>query len=151
MFDTIDSVQVKCFDCNLNHYKIGDTVPCEKYTYQPNLLILPFDSFIDDSWAQEDFILVNDSKVVSLTSASALTQEDFELIDEVISYQGTKLNIHSYDELFEYIEDLFMMKIKEDIAKAKYPSSYYEFDYYEPLVEKWHIIKKDIRNNIANT
>jgi hypothetical protein len=92
MFDTIESQQVKCFDCELNYYKIGDTVPCENFYYKKNLLIMPFDTLLSDFWTQLDFVMIRDSKVYQLKTITDLKEDDFDNIDEVITYMGDKIN-----------------------------------------------------------
>lgn len=85
MFDTIESEQVKCFECELNHYKLGDIVPCENFSYEKNLLIMPFDTRLSDYWTSSDFIIIKDSKVYQLKTIRDLKEADFVDIDEVIT------------------------------------------------------------------
>ena len=134
MFDTIESEQVKCFECELNHYKLGDIVSCEVFSYNNNLLIMPFDTTLSDFWYSEEFIIIKDSKVFALKTISDLKEFDFVNIDEVITYMGDKININNLNELINYIEDIMILKVKNDISDFR---SVYNDDYYYDFEKKW--------------
>jgi len=134
MFDTIESEQVKCFECELNHYKLGDEVPCEVFGYNSNLLIMPFDTRLSDYWQNEEFIIIKDSEVYQLKTIRDLKESDFVDVDEVITYMGDKININNKNELISYIEDIMILKVKNDISDFR---SVYNDDYYEDFKNKW--------------
>ena len=134
MFDTIDAEQVKCFYCNLNNYNIGDIVPCEEFNYNKNLLIMPFDTTLyDDELQNYDFIIIKDSKVYEIKNINKLSNNDFNNIQEVISYMGTKVNIKTYDDLINYIKDVKIMQLQDEINELK---NIY-IDNYTPFKDKW--------------
>lgn len=134
MFDIIGSAEVKCFKCELKSYKIGDTVPCNIFSYNKNLLIMPFDTMLADYWMSEEFVIIKDSKVYQLKTIRDLKESDFDNIDEVITYMGDKININNLNKLINYIEDIMILKVKNDISDFR---SVYNDDYYEDFKEKW--------------
>ena len=140
MFDTIESEQVKCFECELNHYKIGDAVPCGVFSYNSNLLIMPFDTFLADYWYSESFVIIKDSKVYQLKTIRDLKEYDFVDINEVITYMGDRIKINNKNELINYIEDIMILKVKNDISDFR---RIYNDDYYYEFEKKW---KGDVNN-----
>lgn len=134
MFDTIESEQVKCFECELNHYKLGDAVPCENFSYENNLLIIPFDTLLADYWMSSEFIIIKNSKVYELKTIVDLKESDFADIYEVITYMGEKINISNLNELISYIEDIMILKVKNEINDLR---SVQNYDYYEDFEKKW--------------
>lgn len=134
MYDKIESEQVKCFECELKSYKIGDIVPCDIFGYEDNLLIMPFDTRLSDYWQSEEFIIIKDSKVYQLKTIGDLKESDFIDIDEVITYMGDKIKISNKSELIHYIEDIMILKVKE---KINYLRNVHNYDYYEDFERKW--------------
>ena len=134
MFDTIESEQVKCFECELKNYRIGDIVPCDIFGYNENLLIMPFDTLLADYWMSSEFIIIKDSRVYELKTIMDLKESDFVNIDEVITYIGDKININNFNELISYIEDIMILKVKDEINDLR---SVQNYDYYEDFEKKW--------------
>lgn len=135
MYDTICSEQVKCFNNLLDHYEKGDTVPTVEFGYDSNLIIMPFCTILSDDWKYDSFIIIKDNKVMELKNIIELNEEDFNDITQVISYRGGKTKIKNLNDLFEYIEDAQIAKIKDDINDIKgiYTDTYQDFS------DKWII------------
>lgn len=134
MFDTIGSEQVKCFDNLLKEYNIGDVVPTDRFGYEKNLIILPFGyRTYGYYWRKFKYIIIKDSKVFELKDIGELNDNDFNETSQVISYNGVKFNIKSLNDLFNYIEDVQMIAVKEEINEVK---GVY-IDLYEDLHNKW--------------
>lgn len=135
MFDTIGANQVKCFRCKLQYYDKDSIVPCDEFGYKNNILILPFNTYLDDHWESSEFIFIKDSKVCSYKTIGEIEETDFDDIEEVINYLGTKIKISNLDDLFNYIEDIMLMKVKDDMDELRGNFN----DNYEPFKEKWII------------
>jgi hypothetical protein len=134
MFDIIQGAEVKCFECELKSYKLGDTVPCDIFSYSGNLLIMPFNTLLSEFWKQLDFVIIKDSKVFGLKTICDLKDSDFDDIDEVITYMGDKINISNRNELLEYVEDIMILKVKNEMNDLRSVENY---DYYEDFEKKW--------------
>lgn len=139
MYDTIESEQYKCFGCNLDHYKIGDKVPCKEHGYNENIIIIPFGTHVDDYWQQKDFVIIKNSMVLACKTISELDSEDFKEINHCIDYMGQGINTKAYDELLDYIKDLKIMGVNEEIEKLEHKDEFYDSNFYELLKEKWYI------------
>lgn len=133
MFDTIGANQVKCFACKMKYYDLDNIVPCKEFDYKDNILILPFDTRLDDHWESSEFIIIRQSKVYDYKMVGQLTEEDFDGIEEVINYQGTKIKVSNLNDLFNYIEDIMLMKVKDDMDELRRIYT----DNYEQFKEKW--------------
>lgn len=133
MYDIIETEQVKCFDNLLNHYKIGDKVPCKKFGYSKNLLIIPFE--IDNISNRLDFyfIIIKNSKVANLKTIFQLNDKDFNHINEVITYRGTKVNIHNLNDLINYVEEAMILNVKDIINELRGINE----DSYNNFIRKW--------------
>ena len=91
-------------------------------------------TWLADYWASSEFIIIKDSKVYQLKTIRDLKEEDFVDIDEVITYMGDKININNKNELINYIEDIMILKVKNDISDFR---SIYNDDYYYDFEKKW--------------
>ena len=122
MFDYINSEQVKCFSCNLDHFTTGDIVPfkTDSYDYSPNFIIL--DCNLTSSWFYgcTRFVahVIKDGKVFSTTEDDIDDKHFTEC--RVIDKYGARLNIHSKSDILQYISDYQMYEQKYDEANAEY-------------------------------
>lgn len=132
MYDTINGEQVKCFPWahyyeheivysggDLQYYENGTDVPYKKpyYNYSKNFLILDINEFPDSDYTDYNFVihLILDGKVFDTYKDSVPKDIPFDKIANVISYRGTLLNLHSAEDILNYIEALRKYRIDYDI------------------------------------
>lgn len=135
MYDNIGAEQVKCFSCTLKYYDIGYDVPCSEFEYKDNILIMPIGTRLDQCWENYMFTFIRESKVHSYKKIMDIKKSDFEGIEEVITYDGTKLKIKGIEDLFNYIEDVMLMQVKDDMDNIRRKFN----DNYEAFKSKWMI------------
>lgn len=120
MYDTINGEQVKCFPWvslyhdgisyhggDLKYYEIGSEVPYRRphYNYGKNFVILDLDRFPESDYSDYDYVLhvIEDGKVVA-TYTDEIGNINWKENQNVVSYSGELLNIHSSDELLKYMK-----------------------------------------------
>lgn len=121
MYDTINGEQVKCFTYvlsdkgepwysggGLQYYGTGDKVPYKKphYNYGKNFVILDLNRCPEsDYYCPYDYILhvIVDGKVKD-TFENKVGDIDWTINNTVVSYSGELLNIHSSDDVVNYIK-----------------------------------------------
>ena len=144
LFDCINDVQVHCFRNNLSNYKTGDKISLKtkSYRYPENVMFLqtiypgikPYEKKIH---------IIKDSTVQKTVEIGDLKKDDFENIEGVFTDTGKILNIHSYDNLINFLyEDcklqldldflIFNMISNEDLYNKR---SKLENEFYE----KWYL------------
>lgn len=134
MYDTINGEQVKCFTWvslykdsvdlhggDLKYYGTGDEVPYKKphYNYGKNFIILDYNRFPESKYCVYDYILhiIIDGKV-SKTYENELGDIDWSIIGNVVSYYGDLLNVHSNNDVIDFInEQRDMWKKRDEINK----------------------------------
>lgn len=119
MYDTINGEQVKCFPWvslyeneityhggDFRYYGIGDEVPYKKahYNYGKNFVILDLDGFPESEYSDYDYILhvIVDGKVKDFFK-DKIGDIDWSINDTVVGYDGTLLNIHSSNDVINFI------------------------------------------------
>lgn len=121
MYDTINGEQVKCFPWvslyeneityhggDLKYYGTGDEVPYKKahYNYGKNFIILDLDRFPESEYSYYDYVLhvIVDGKVKD-SFKDKIGDIDWSINNTVIGYDGTLLNIHSSDDVVNFITE----------------------------------------------
>lgn len=152
MFDTINGEQVKCFPFvflyddtpsysrgGLNSYQTGASVPYKRfhYNYGKDFTVIDINRYFDyyDDYHYIIHIIRN-GKVVS-TKTDAACQEDFEC-PVIVDYFGDFLNIHSKDELEQYIKEEKEYQDELDDIKSEWAEY---FHVYRSLAEKYRQIE----------
>lgn len=119
MYDTINGEQVKCFPWvslynnqisyhggDLAFYGTGSEVPYKRphYNYGKNFIILDLNRYIDSDYVPYDYILhvIVDGKVKE-TFENEIGNIDWSINENVVGYTGELLNIHSSEELLNYM------------------------------------------------
>ena len=134
MYDSINSEQIKCFPWvsldnnnisyhggNLHNFKNGDKVPYKKphYNYGKNFIILDMDRSMDKEYSTYKYIIhvIIDGKVQN-TFTDKIGKINWSINTNVIDYIGNPLNIHSSQDILDYIEDYQLyFKNRDDIYK----------------------------------
>lgn len=119
MYDTINGEQVKCFSWisidevdgvwyhggDLKYYRTGDEVPYKKphYNYGKNFVIL--DLYPESEYSSYDYIIhvIKNGKVAA-TFNDVIGDIDWPDVSCVVGYYGELLNIHSSDDMRNYIK-----------------------------------------------
>lgn len=117
MYDELQGLgQVKCFNCNLDYFKIGDTVPFRN-TYNSNqILILSLEINVCDcdcfEWRNSSIALVKNNIYTKYINISNLSTTDNALYKDstVIDSDGRIVNIKSTMDLFNFIKEKRILK-----------------------------------------
>lgn len=114
MYDYVAGIgQVKCFDCNLKSYEIGDKVPCKENGYYKNLIILDEDLEMPEykrasncDWLTGSITIIEDS-VVKQNVKLKNFKKDNDIIEgfQVIDSRGSVLNVNNMNDLFLFIKE----------------------------------------------
>lgn len=121
MYDTINGEQVKCFPWvslydgsisyhggDLQYYGTGDKVPYRRphYNYGKNFVILDLNRYPEWYLHPYDYILhvIMDGKVKD-TYKDRIGEIDWSIVQSVVGYTGELLNIHSDEDVLNYIKD----------------------------------------------
>ena len=119
MYDTINGEQVKCFPWvslykdeityhggDLKYYGIGDEVPCKKphYNYGKNFIILDLNRYPESDYCEYDYIIhvIIDGRVND-TFENKIGSIDWSINENVVDYFGELLDIHSNEDITNYI------------------------------------------------
>ena len=119
MYDTINGEQVKCFPWvslykdeityhggDLKYYGTGDEVPYKKphYNYGKNFIILDVNRYPESDYCPYDYIIhvITDGKVKN-TFENEIGNIDWSINETVVGYTGELLNIHSNEDITNYI------------------------------------------------
>lgn len=119
MYDTINGEQVKCFPWvslykdeityhggDLKYYGTGDEVPYKKphYNYGKNFIILDVNRYPESDYCPYDYIIhvITDEKVKN-TFENEIGNIDWSINETVVGYTGELLNIHSNEDITNYI------------------------------------------------
>lgn len=119
MYDIINGEQVKCFSWtslynneityhggDLKYYSTSDKVPYKKphYNYGKNFIILDVNMYPEFSYCEYDYIIhvIVDGKVKD-TFKNKVGDIDWTINKTVVSYTGELLNIHSNEDIANYI------------------------------------------------
>lgn len=135
MFDTIECEEIKCFDNELKYYKVGDYVPVEEYGFEKDIIIMPFHTYLDIGDFNFKFIIIREGKVNELKSIRNLEEEDFKGIKQVITYMGYKTMIKEYNDLFSFMEEIQILKIKDNMNSLRGIF----VDNFEDFEKKWFV------------
>ena len=120
MYDTINGEQVKCFTwvslykgkinyhCgHLKYYDTGDEVPYKQphYNYGKNFIILDLNRYPESDYCDYDYILhvIVDGKVKD-TFIDNIGDIDWSINETVVGYSSELLNIHSSEDVVDYID-----------------------------------------------
>lgn len=120
MYDTINGEQVKCFPWvslyhneisyhggDLAYYGTGNEVPYRKphYNYGKNFIILDINMYPDSYCCDYDYILhVIVDGIVKDTFVNKIGAIDWAINNNVVSYAGEFLNIHSSEDVISYVK-----------------------------------------------
>lgn len=121
MYDTINGEQVKCFPWvslyhdsisyhggDLKYYGTGDEVPYKRphYNYSKNFIILDLNRYLESDYCPYDYILhvIVDGKVEN-TFTDEIGEIDWSINNLVVGYTGELLNIHSSEDLLNYMRE----------------------------------------------
>ena len=121
MYDTINGEQVKCFPWvslyqgeisyhggDLKYYDNGDEVPYKQphYNYGKNFVILDLNRYPESDYCPYDYILhvIEDGKVKE-TYTDEIGDINWSNNKSVVDYYGELLNIHSSEDILNYIKD----------------------------------------------
>lgn len=121
MYDTINGEQVKCFPWvslyhggisyhggDLKYYGIGNEVPYRKphYNYGKDFIILDLNRYPESDYCDYDYILhvIVDGKVQN-TFENEIGEIDWSINNLVVGYTGELLNIHSSEDIENYIRE----------------------------------------------
>lgn len=133
MYDYINGEQVKCFDVvimgndgdlwrsggSLDSYSTGNEVPYKKlhYNYTKNFIVLDINRFPECNDSYKYIVHeIKDGKVVG-TYVDNVDNKVFENSNKTVSYYGEEMNIHSNEDILNYIKET-----------AEYKKRYNEID-----------------------
>lgn len=120
MYDTINGEQVKCFPWvslyhgeityhggDLKYYGNGSEVPCRTahYNYGKNFVILDYNRFPDSDYSDYDYYLhIIENRKVKKTLKDTIKGIKWDKNQTVVSYYGEMLNIHSDQDILDFIQ-----------------------------------------------
>lgn len=157
MYDYVEGVgQVKCFNCNLDSYKIGSVVPCKENGYSKDLIILDEDLEMPEykrasncDWSTGSITIVEDGVVKKNVKLKDFRKgndiiEGFQVIDGM----GSILNINNMNDLFLFIKERIKVAHKLELAyiECEMKGILEGMDYFE-IMEKKSLEEEDVSEN----
>lgn len=146
MYDTLNDWQVKCFHWvsfykggisyhggDLKYYCNGSEIPYKKphYNYGKNFVILDLNRCPDSEYWDYDYILhvIIDGKLKD-TFENKIGEIDWGIIQNVVDYYGTFLNIHNSNDLLNYMKEQRECWEKYDVINSRSNELFREWTKY---------------------
>lgn len=110
MYDTVNSYQVKCFECNMNYYINGDKMPTDEYG--ENYIILEEHVYDNEYWGYTYVIHIVQNGILIESVEECSYGIDWGKVENVVTEDGTLLNVNSSSDIEQYLKDMLEYHIK---------------------------------------